>query len=108
MIERQHRGLDKFDSAAFPNAKAPSTWTFPSVPSLLSGCHPHQYGARFETDPRNLSAEQFPRRPRADVATLPDLLEAAGYETGMVTAIPSREGGRRSVPERFGPVHRRG
>lgn len=90
--------LDGFDGAAFPNAKAPSTWTFPSVPSLLSGRYPHQHGGRFKTDPRNLSAEQFPRRPRTDVPTLPDLLEAAGYDAGMVTAIPMAE---KAVGDRF-------
>jgi arylsulfatase A-like enzyme len=93
--------LDAFDAAAFSNAKAASTWTFPSVPSLLSGRYPHEHGGRFETDPRNLSAEQFPRRPRADVATLPDLLGAAGYDTSMVTAIPMAE---KAVGDRFQSV----
>ncbi|WP_339102616.1 sulfatase-like hydrolase/transferase [Haloterrigena salinisoli] len=93
--------LDAFDAAAFSNAKAPSTWTFPSVPSLLSGRYPHEHGGRFETDPRNLSAEQFPRRPRADIATLPDLLGTAGYDTGMVTAIPMAE---KAVGDRFQSV----
>lgn len=90
--------LDAFDAGAFSNAKAPSTWTFPSVPSLLSGRYPHEHGGRFDADPRNLSAEQFPRRPRADVPTLPDLLGAAGYDTGMVTAIPMAE---KAVGDRF-------
>ena len=92
--------LDEFadEAATFSNAKAASTWTFPSVPSLLSGRYPHEHGGRFETDPRNLSAEQFPRRPRADVPTLPDLLEGAGYDTGMITAIPMAE---EAVGDRF-------
>ncbi|PSP54592.1 arylsulfatase [Halobacteriales archaeon QS_1_67_19] len=90
--------LDALDAAAFPNAKAPSTWTFPSVPSLLSGRYPHEHGGRFENDPRNLSAQEFPQRPRADVPTLPDLLETAGYETGMITAIPMAE---KAVGDRF-------
>jgi len=91
-------GLDEFDAASFSNAKAPSTWTFPSVPSLLSGRYPHEHGGRFDADPRNISAEQFPRRPRADVPTLPDLLGAAGYDTGMVTALPMAE---KAVGDRF-------
>jgi arylsulfatase A-like enzyme len=90
--------LDSLDAAAFSNAKAPSTWTFPSIPSLLSGRYPHEHGGRFDSDPRNLSAEEFPRRPRADVPTLPDFLESAGYDTGLITAIPMAE---EAVGDRF-------
>jgi arylsulfatase A-like enzyme len=50
------------------------------------------------TDPRNLSAEQFPTKPRDDVPMLPDVLEAAGYDTAMFTAIPMAE---KAVGERF-------
>ncbi|USZ68049.1 sulfatase [Halorussus salilacus] len=92
--------LDRFadEAAAFSNAKAPSSWTFPSIPSLLSGRYPHEHGGRMAADPRNLSSEQFPSRPRADVPMLPDLLESAGYDTGMVTAIPMAE---EAVGDRF-------
>lgn len=92
--------LDRFadDAASFSNAKAPSPWTFPSVPSLLSGRYPHEHGGRMTADPRNLSSEQFPRRPRADVPMLPDLLEGAGYDTAMITAIPMAE---EAVGDRF-------
>ena len=90
--------LDEFDAAAFSNAKCASPWTFPSIPSLLSGRYPHEHGARFDGDPRNLSSEQFPRRPREEVATLPDLLESAGYDTGLITAIPMAA---KAVGDRF-------
>jgi arylsulfatase A-like enzyme len=95
--------LDRFaeEAAAFSNAKAPSPWTFPSVPSLLSGRYPHEHGGRMTDDPRNLSSEEFPRRPRADVPMLPDLLEGAGYDTAMITAIPMAE---ESVGDRFQQV----
>jgi arylsulfatase A-like enzyme len=95
--------LDRFadEAATFSNAKASSPWTFPSVPSLLSGRYPHEHGGRFDTDPRNLSSEQFPRRPRADVPMLPDLLEGAGYDTAMITAIPMAE---EAVGDRFQTV----
>lgn len=97
-------GLDRFadDAAAFSNAKAPSPWTFPAVPSLLSGRYPHEHGGRFESDPRNLSAEQFPKRPSAHVPMLPDLLEGAGYDTAMITAIPMAE---KAVGDRFQHVN---
>lgn len=90
--------LDGFDATAFSNAKSPSPWTFPSVPSLLSGRYPHEHGGRFEPGSRNLSSEQFPRRPRADVPMLPDLLEGGGYDTAMLTAIPMAE---KAVGDRF-------
>lgn len=93
--------LDDFAGGAFSNAKAASTWTFPSVSSLLSGRYPHQHGGRFGSDPRNLSTEQFPQRMRRDIVTLPDLLGAAGYDTGMLTAIPMAE---KAVGDRFEDV----
>lgn len=95
--------LDAFgdDASAFSNAKAPSPWTFPSIPSLLSGRYPHEHGGRMETDPRNLASEQFPTRPRADVPMLPDLLEADGYDTALITAIPMAQ---QAVGDRFETV----
>jgi arylsulfatase A-like enzyme len=85
--------LDAFadEARAFSNAKAPAPWTFPSIPSLLSGRYPHEHGGRMQDDPRNLAAEEFPTRPREDVPMLPDVLEAAGYDTAMFTAIPMAE-----------------
>ncbi|RLM48457.1 sulfatase-like hydrolase/transferase, partial [Halorubrum sp. Atlit-28R] len=93
--------LDSFDGRSFSNATAASPWTFPSIASLVSGRYPHEHGGRFDSDPRDLSSEQFPTRPRSDVPTLPDLLESAGYETGMVSAIPMAD---KSVGDRFQSV----
>lgn len=93
--------LDSFDAAAFPRAIAPAPWTFPSVSSILSGRYPHNHGARFDSDPRDLSSQEFPTKPAADVPMLPDLLSAAGYKTAMVTAIPMAE---RAVGDRFETV----
>lgn len=90
--------LDAMDATVFSNAKAASPWTFSSIPSLLSGRYPRNHGARFEDDPRNLASEEFPRRPNDEVAMLPDLLGAVGYETGLITAIPMAE---RAVGDRF-------
>ena len=85
--------LDAFadEACAFSNAKAPAPWTFPSIPSLLSGAYPHEHGGRMTDDPRNLADEEFPTRPRESVPMLPDALEAAGYDTAMFTAIPMAE-----------------
>ncbi|WP_227134521.1 sulfatase [Halorubellus salinus] len=92
--------LDAFadEARAFSNAKAPASWTFPSIASLHSGRYPHEHGGRMIEDPRNLSAEQFPTKPLVDVPMLPDLLEAAGYDTAMFTAIPMAE---KAVGDRF-------
>jgi len=95
--------LDAFvdEAGAFSNAKAPAPWTFPSIPSLLSGRYPHEHGGRMTDDPRNLAAEEFPTKPRSAVPMLPDLLEAADYDTAMFTAIPMAE---KAVGERFQDV----
>lgn len=95
--------LDAFaeEARAFSNAKAPSPWTFPSIPSLLSGKYPHEHGGRMQGDPRNLAAEEFPTRPRESVPMLPDVLEAAGYDTAMFTAIPMAE---KAAGDRFQDV----
>lgn len=95
--------LDAFgaDARAYANAKAPSPWTFPSIPSLLSGVYPHKHGGRMPKDPRNLSSEEFPTRPRVDVPMLPDVLEAAGYDTALITAIPMAQ---KAVGDRFQDV----
>ncbi|WP_205254325.1 sulfatase-like hydrolase/transferase [Halorubellus sp. JP-L1] len=58
---------------------------------MLSGRYPHEHGGRMQSDPRNLAAEEFPTRPRESVPMLPDVLEAAGYDTAMFTAIPMAE-----------------
>jgi arylsulfatase A-like enzyme len=93
--------LDAFDAAAFSRATAAAPWTFPSVPSLLSGRYPRNHGGRFDADPRDLSSEQFPRRPDPSVPMLPDLLAGAGYDTGLVTAIPMAE---KAAGDRFAHV----
>lgn len=93
--------LDDVEAARFPDTVAPAPWTFPSVPSLLSGRYPNNHGGGFDRDPRNLSAEQFPTRPDPSIPMLPDVLEGAGYDTGLVTAIPMTE---EAVGSRFDSV----
>jgi len=93
--------LDAFDAASFPRAVAASPWTFPSIPSLLSGRYPHRHGGTFDEGARDLSSEQFPHRPNPSIPMLPDLLSSAGYDTGLVTAIPMAE---RAVGDRFDSV----
>lgn len=65
-------------------AVAPSTWTFPSVTSLLTGAYPHVHGAtRRSDDDANSVADMTPLPPRLDAgtATLPERFAGAGYDT---------------------------
>src|SRR5437660_2718888 len=75
------RGLTPFiDSLAargwvFRNAYAQSSWTIPSVASLLTSRYPSQHGAFSYTS-------MLPD----DELTLPEVLQANGYATGGVSA----------------------
>lgn len=80
--------LEDLDPAAFLNAKAPIPWKFSLVSSLLSGQYLCKHGGCPDPDRRNLSAGELPQRPLANSPTLSDLLETAGYDTGLITAIP--------------------
>jgi len=64
--------LDAFsrESVLFENATAASAWTRPSVVSLLTGLNPLRHGVH----------ERLDRLP-AEIATLPGILHADGYQT---------------------------
>ncbi|MBP8129231.1 MAG: sulfatase [Candidatus Hydrogenedentes bacterium] len=65
------------DAALIRGLTPPSSWTRPSVASLLTGTYPNTHGAQDRVDKR-----------RADVPTLADALRAAGYESqGFVTNL---------------------
>lgn len=70
----------------FSEAIAPSTWTFPSVTSTLTGQYPHEHGAIAQTMPEDESfampAQATPEK------TLPGLFEAAGYDTLGLFGFP--------------------
>ncbi len=63
------------EGTLFENAFAPSSWTFPSHASLLTGRYPHEHGA--ETGLRALDA-RFP--------TIGEVFEAHGRRTGGFSA----------------------
>ena len=71
--------LDAFarDSAVFEQAIAPSSWTKPSVASVLTGLLPSQHGAMLRSDA--LAARH---------STLAERLSAGGWSTGAVVANP--------------------
>ncbi|MFC4549767.1 MULTISPECIES: sulfatase-like hydrolase/transferase [Halorussus] len=69
------------DSLAGGDALAPSTWTFPSVTSLLTGRYPHDHGAIRRTDDfANSVADMTGLPPRSEVPTLSEGFAAAGYD----------------------------
>jgi arylsulfatase A-like enzyme len=60
-------------------AVTPATWTFPAVTSLLRGEYPHEHGAVAHTHPDD---EEFAMPEQVSATgTLPEVLEAAGYDT---------------------------
>jgi arylsulfatase A-like enzyme len=64
-------------------AIAPSTWTFPSVSSLLTGRYPHEHGAMRQNDnPENVTeAEVTIPVLESDKRTLTEILGGAGIVT---------------------------
>lgn len=71
----------------FPNAISTAPWTYPSVPSLLTGMYPHNHGAVFTSEPHNWLGDDSPNTLSDDVVTLPEWLAASGYETYFETAV---------------------
>jgi hypothetical protein len=66
------------DGVVFEDAQAPSSWTRPSVASLLTGLHPrrHRTESRLDALP-------------AEVSTLAERLAAQGYNTAFITTNPN-------------------
>ena len=71
--------LDGLDGAT---AIAPSTWTFPSVTSLLTGQYPHRHGATRRTDSFEDSvADVIGLPPKSSATGIAELFAGAGYDT---------------------------
>lgn len=90
--------LDAFAQTArrFTQARSPSTWTLPSVTSMLFGVHPGQHGG-----------VHLSRQPASPAATLAETFAAAGYRTVAVTdsAFVSRRYGLDRGFEWFQELH---
>jgi choline-sulfatase len=61
------------ECVAFRNAASPSSWTVPSVASLLTGLHPHEHGC--------VTSGAVPRLPPAITTYAEALRNGYGYET---------------------------
>lgn len=78
--------LDSLNS--FTPAIAAASWTFSSVPSILTGLYPHHHGAAYSDDSsRNQDLTNPPNGVRDDVSTVAEVLGASGYKTKFMTAI---------------------
>ncbi|QFU82289.1 sulfatase-like hydrolase/transferase [Natronorubrum aibiense] len=78
-------------SANYSEGVSASSWTYSSVPSLLTGLYPHNHGAVFDVDYRNYLSDDSLSSVRSDVYTLPELLETAGYRTAFTTGITTAQ-----------------
>lgn len=72
-------------------AVSAAPWTYPAVPSLLTGRYPHNHGAVFTEELRHEGQMGTVRTLVDDAYTLPELLVAAGYDSFFATAIPTAE-----------------
>lgn len=68
-------------------AYSASPHTYSSVPSILTGLYPHNHGAVIEGHVKDMEALRSYRPLRRDVATLPEILKALGYDTIFITTI---------------------
>ena len=81
--------LDRFaeESLIFRDAITPSSWTYPSVSSILSGLYPHHHGGVYCTDPRDLNSRQMPQKINDEVLLLPQILRYGGFSTYLGTNV---------------------
>lgn len=81
--------LDHFaeESLVFRDAIAASSWTYPSVSSILSGLYPHHHGGKHHQDLRHLGKGEAPGKLNDDVLLLPQILRHCGFSTYFCTNI---------------------
>jgi arylsulfatase A-like enzyme len=66
------------------SAISPSTWTVPSVSSMMTGLYPHQHGAMRQSDNPDYftrNKTKFPPKISDSTLTLPEIFAGAGYKT---------------------------
>jgi len=78
--------LDSF-SWRFPNTISAAPWTFPAVPSILTGQYPHNHGGTFQNEFHDWMGGNPPSNLQTDTYILPELLAKAGYDIFASTAV---------------------
>jgi len=93
--------LDSFESKF--NAISASSWTYPAVPSILTGLYPHNHGAVLAGRVKDQGKPETYRKLRDHVLTLPEILNAFGYRIyfGTDVALASYPFKGRIVPKRY-------
>jgi len=62
-------------------------WTYPSVPTILSGLYPTRHGAYIHNRKKYLDNLEHLKGIKENIITLPELLLYLGYDVYMATAI---------------------
>jgi arylsulfatase A-like enzyme len=76
------------ESVHATSAHSASSWTAPSVCSLLTGLYPGRHGGGVVPgEPKNLSRRNLPTKLSPEVPTLADRLGELGYATGAFGAV---------------------
>ena len=77
--------LDSFRTKFKAISAAP--YTYPSVPSILTGLYPHNHGAYISGKVRNFDVLENIKPLRRNILTLPEILFALGYDIYFATSI---------------------
>jgi arylsulfatase A-like enzyme len=77
--------LDTFDCRL--KAISASPWTYPSVPSILTGLYPHNHGAYLSGELKDMARYDTYLKIRDDVLTLPEILRFFGYRIFYASGI---------------------
>ena len=64
-----------------------SSWTYPSVASILTGLYPHNHNAVIAGEIKHFQRLESFQKMRGDILTLPEMLFLLGYRTYFGTAI---------------------
>lgn len=96
-LRADHTSMESYDRDTTPflsefatnyaEAVSAAPWTFPSVPSLLTGQYPHEHGATFGSDFRNFDTGNLPGTLDEGTFTLGELFAGRGYDTYFSSAI---------------------
>lgn len=78
--------MSSFQGSRF-GAVSASSWTYPSVASILTGLYPHNHNAVIGTRVKNIEDPKTYRKIRSNVLTLPEILYLLGYRVYFGSAI---------------------
>lgn len=73
-------------SIVFHNFHSASSWTYPSVTSILSGLYPHKHGGVYPKEYRNMHTDRS-NHWDDKITFLPDVFKKLGYETVFFSPI---------------------